>query len=138
VAEQLRASLPFVVSAPRTPAAARSAWLWALGTALLLLAPVPSFLRGLAGGPGGGPPLDKLAHVVLFALVTRAWLRATRPPALAAAVLVALAAVAYGGLLELLQPVVSTRGAEWGDLAADAVGAGLALAVARRGTPGPL
>lgn len=74
-----------------------------------------------------------MAHVALFALLAHAWLRATRPAALAAAAAVAAAAVAYGGLLELAQPLVSGRSAEWGDLAADAVGAGLALLVARRG-----
>jgi VanZ family protein len=110
----------------------RVAAAWTAAVALLLLAPIPEIFRGFSRGESGGLPLDKVAHVALFGLLARAWLRAARPAGLAAAAGVAAIAVAYGGLLELLQPVVSARGAEWGDLAADALGAGVALAVARR------
>jgi VanZ family protein len=44
-------------------------------------------------------------------------------------------AVANGALLELLQSRTATRLAEWADLAADAVGAALGAAAARRWRP---
>jgi len=120
------------MNAPPHGGGFRAAGLWTVAVALLLLAPVPELLRELAGDGGGGLPLDKPAHVALFFLLAHAWLRAARPATLAAAAGVAAAVVAYGGLLELVQPLAAHRGAEWGDLAADAVGAGLALVVARR------
>jgi VanZ family protein len=43
----------------------------------------------------------------------------------------ALALVAYGGAIELLQRWVPGRSAEWGDLLADAIGVGLGWAVGR-------
>lgn len=110
----------------------RIALLWTFAVAFLLLAPVPELLQGLAGGDDAEVPLDKFAHFVLFGLLAYAWLRATRPAALTAALAVAAAVVFYGGLLELLQPLVASRGAEWGDVVADALGAGLALLLARR------
>jgi VanZ family protein len=74
---------------------------------------------------------DKLQHAAAYALLTllagryfillpvgprRAW------------VLGFLAAVAYGGLIEIMQGLVTeVRRAEWGDLLADALGASLVL-----------
>lgn len=124
--------MPATTSTRASGGGYRVAWLWTFAVALLLLAPVPELLLGLAGGGDGGVPLDKLAHLALFALLAYAWLRATRPAALTAALAVVAAVVVYGGLLELAQPLVASRGAEWGDVAADALGAGLALALSRR------
>jgi VanZ family protein len=100
---------------------------WGALVGVLLLMPVgdlpappnwlPAFLDSIS---------DKLVHAALFfagvltlARSARA-LRASHP--LAAAV---LAAIAYGGLLELLQGSTG-RDASWGDLGADALGASLA------------
>jgi VanZ family protein len=44
-------------------------------------------------------------------------------------------AVAHGALLEALQSRTATRQAEWSDLAADAVGAAIGAAAARRRRP---
>ena len=85
--------------------------LLALVIALLTLAPQ-------APGPEGIPGLDKLAHFVAFAALAAplAW----RYPHLWRAV--ALAALAYGGLIEIVQPLTG-RTAEWADLLADGAGA---------------
>ena len=88
----------------------------------LLLAPLPS----MPPAPGGlaALPLDKVAHLLLYLGLTRAWRRAVPG---APRLFVALAAAAHGGLLELAQGALGVRSAEWGDLAADALGAVLAL-----------
>lgn len=77
---------------------------------------------------GGAAPvigLDKLAHLVAFAaLVVPMTLRhPQRWP------LIWCAAVFYGGLIEIVQPYFG-RGAEWGDLLADGLGAGIGIAFA--------
>ena len=127
------------MTATRAAAPDAAAWLWAAAIALLLLAPVPAMFAPLADAPQSGLPLDKLVHVALFAALTRAWLRRrTSGSWRLAAPAIAAAAVAYGGLLELLQPIVSARTAQWGDLVADAAGAGLALALAGRHRGEPL
>lgn len=69
--------------------------------------------------------LDKLAHLVAFAaLVLPMSLRSRRHWPM-----IWIAAVAYGGLIELVQPYVG-RGAEWADLVADGLGAALGIAMA--------
>lgn len=84
----------------------------------LLLAPVSSVPQ-VAGG-------DKLHHALAFAVLV---LPATvaRPRA---ALAIALAAIGYGGAMELLQPSFG-RTAEWLDLLADAVGAVLGVLLGR-------
>jgi VanZ family protein len=71
-------------------------------------------------GVGGAPlPLtDKQIHFLAFALLTfpYGWVRPS-----AARWLLPLA-IAYGGAIELIQPTFG-RGAEWGDLLADSLGA---------------
>jgi VanZ family protein len=114
----------------REPAAGRGnhlapALAAALGVAVLLLAPLPL----PSGGPAeifGVPYLDKLAHLVVFLALGWIWrrslVRSGRPVPYFA---VFVAVVCYGGLLELLQGASGVRTAEWGDLAAAALGAGL-------------
>ena len=104
---------------------------WTLAAGLVLLAPLPPALAELAGATTA-LPLDKLAHVALFALVTRSWLRAAAPAGSHRALAVALAAVAYGALLELAQPLVAERSTELLDVAANVLGTTLAWAVQRR------
>lgn len=68
---------------------------------------------------------DKLDHAGGFA----ALMLAALPARLGRTPRVALALVAYGGAIEVLQLFVPGRSAEWGDLLADAVGVGLGWAV---------
>ena len=109
---------------------------WTLAAGLVLLAPLPPGLAELAGETPA-LPLDKLAHLALFALVTRSWLRAAAPARGRRALAVALAAVAYGALLELLQPLAAERSTELLDVAANAFGTALAWVFQRRKSGGP-
>lgn len=68
---------------------------------------------------------DKLDHAGGFA----ALMAIALPARLGRTWRVALALVAYGGAIELLQMQVPGRSAEWGDLLADAIGVGLGWAV---------
>ena len=81
----------------------------AMMIAALTLAPMP------AGGSSGS---DKLYHFVAFASLAVP-LPLVRPRL---AIWVVLGVIVYGGLIELIQPVVG-RQAEWLDLVADTVGA---------------
>ncbi|GGD30186.1 VanZ family protein [Sinisalibacter lacisalsi] len=80
--------------------------------------------------PQGPAGLDKVFHALAFGVLVLpvALLRPDRLPA------VLLLAIAYGGLIELIQPLVG-RSAERADLFADALGAlagaGLGLALRR-------
>ena len=76
--------------------------------------------------------VDKIMHAVAWAvlacaawLVCRTWWTRVARTALA----VWLVTLAYGALVEALQLAVPGRTAEWGDLAADAVGASIAVAL---------
>ena len=117
--------------------ATRRATAWALGwtalAAALLLLRVPPPVEELAGLPS----IDKLAHVVLFFAVARAWLGALRDrlrsPWAVAAVVAAVAV--YGGALELAQTVAGRHG-DAIDLVADAAGAALAAIRRPGGRPG--
>lgn len=80
------------------------------------------------------PGFDKLVHCGLFfvlaVFISYGLIRqkGRRQFTFIKGVLVWLAAVAYGGSIELLQLFVFTwRGAEWNDLFADSVGAGMAV-----------
>ncbi len=100
---------------------------WGALVGVLLLMPVGE----LPATPLWLPPFldaisDKLVHAALFFAGAIALARSARAlsashPLAAAAV----AAIAYGGLLELLQGSIG-RDASWGDLGADALGASLA------------
>jgi len=99
----------------------------------LLLLPIPTL-------PGGLEPLaasswaDKAVHLALFLALGWLWQRALQSPGerrVVGAPAIVLALVAYGGLLELAQGASGYRTASWGDLAADALGAALAVVVTR-------
>lgn len=91
--------------------------LLALGIAVTTLMPSTSGASSLLG-------LDKLAHLVAFAvLVLPMSLRAPRQWPL-----IWITAVAFGGLIEIVQPYVG-RGAEWADLVADGLGAALGVSL---------
>lgn len=90
------------------------------GVLFLALIPAPPTVTGLLGW-------DKLNHAAAMAVVACLATCSVRP---------ALWAVAFGGgyamllgiLIELLQGAfTTTRSAEWGDLAADAVGVAVAM-----------
>ena len=87
-------------------------------TALLALVIALLTLMPQAPGPEGIPGFDKLAHFAAFAALAAplSW----RDPHLWRAV--ALATLAYGGLIEIVQPFTG-RSAEWADLLADGAGA---------------
>ena len=118
--------------------------------ALFLLLPAPAFagvfergLRWLAGLLGGDArrmaaelPLDQIVHAFLFALLAWVW---CRPPARAGRVrgvlLASVAAVAYGGAIEICQMLLGYRSGEWMDLVADAVGVAFGALLASRLLP---
>lgn len=93
-----------------------------LAVAIGLLTLVPQ-----APGPEGIPGFDKLAHVTAFAVLAMplAW----RFPHLWRAV--ALAGLAYGGVIEIVQPFTA-RTSSWGDLLADGAGAFAGAFIASR------
>lgn len=90
----------------------------ALITAVLTLAPMPS------GGPSG---LDKLYHMLVFASLAFP-LPLVRPRL---AIWVVMGVVAYGGIIELIQPTFG-RQAEWADFGADGIGAAVGAMIARQ------
>lgn len=118
--------------------------------ALFLLLPASTFvgaferaLRWFAGLLGSDTrrmaadlPWDQAVHAVLFALLAWVW---CRPPARAGRVrgvlLAAVAAVAYGGAIEVCQVLLGYRSGEWMDLVADAVGVALGALLALRLLP---
>jgi len=88
-----------------------------IAVAWLALAPRPPV--GISTG------WDKTNHLLAFAaLLCSGRLAWARRPAL-----LALALLAYGGLIELLQLQIPGRDGEWADLLADACGMGLGLLV---------
>jgi len=103
----------------------RSARFWRI--ALLVLLFVIAWLA-LSPAPPKEADLgwDKLNHLTAFASLAAvaslgrvgAWVR------------IALALLAYGALIEVLQSFTATRSAEWGDLLADGVGIASGLLVA--------
>lgn len=97
-----------------------------LAAAIAVVTLTPSAPSG-----GGIPGLDKVFHGVGFALLAFP-LSFVRPRS---ALWVILAAIAYGALIEGIQPTFG-RSAEWADLLADAVGAiagaGIGVVIARR------
>lgn len=98
-------------------------------TALLALVIALLTLMPQVPGPAGIAGFDKLAHGIAFAALVAplAW----HYPHLWRAV--ALAALAFGGLIEIVQPMTG-RSAEWADLLADGTGAfGGAFAASRIG-----
>lgn len=100
----------------------------AAGLAVLaLLAVSVALLLPGREGPGRVPHLDKLWHFLgFFGIVLPAAVAFPR-----AAWALALAAAAYGGAVELVQPMVG-RGAEWLDAAANLAGALVGAVLGRR------
>ncbi|KJS43802.1 VanZ family protein [Roseovarius sp. BRH_c41] len=100
------------------------------------MAQVLTFLLALAIGittlmpssTGVAPPmgLDKAAHVLAFGLLVLPM--AARHPKHWR--LIWVAALTYGGLIEIVQPYVG-RGAEWADLFADGLGAACGIGLVR-------
>ena len=94
-----------------------------VGVTLLMLVPRPP--------PAFDTGWDKLNHVLAFAGPCFAGLAALRARRWGSGAPLALALLAWGGALELLQTLLPPRGGDWSDLLADAVGIGLgALAYA--------
>lgn len=106
-----------------------------LFVALVLLVPIPE-VEGVPPGPWERW-LDELVHLALFAGLAVAWRRSGVAAPFGNRGLLALggALVAYGALLELAQGATGWRTAEWGDLAADALGVALVLGWAARPQP---
>ena len=84
----------------------------------LVLAVIITILTLMPMPEGGPPGSDKLYHVVAFAVLAVPLSMAV--PGLA--VWVFLGTIAYGGVIELVQPSFHRMG-EWADWRADAVGA---------------
>ena len=87
-------------------------------TALLALVIALLTLTPQAPGPDGIPGFDKLAHFVAFAALSIPL--CLRYPRLWRTL--ALTTLAYGGLIEIIQPLTG-RSADWGDLLANGAGA---------------
>ena len=107
-----------------------AAMAWAAAIAWLSLIPSPPQIAGLLGW-------DKLQHAGAYGLLTlllaQALLRSPLGGKGGAWWLAGLAAVAFGGLLEILQLVTQVgRTAEWWDLLADALGACVCCVIFRQ------
>ena len=97
---------------------------------LVLLALVSWFAFARVRFNDGDLPLDKVRHLLAFAAL--AWVAAQAfAGAHAAFVRIALALLAYGVFIELVQSQIPGRLASGLDVAADAVGIGLGLLAAR-------
>jgi len=108
----------------------RPAMLWAL---LILILCSISF-GSVGKSPLFFPGFDKLVHCGLFfvlaTLIGYGYIRnyGSGQFTFAKGILIFVIAVAYGGLIEILQLLIFTwRSAEWDDLFADSVGAGMAI-----------
>lgn len=101
------------------------------GTLLLLLLAVVSLLAWTpAERQVSLSDWDKANHLAAFgalACVAMLW-RGHRPGAWRA---VALALLAYGGLIELVQMGIPSRSADWADVLADALGIAMGLGLGR-------
>lgn len=93
-------------------------------TLLMTLAIGLTTLMPSSSGPAPLLGLDKVAHLLAFGLLVipitvrypKHW------------PVIWMAALTYGGLIEIVQPYVG-RGAEWADLVANGVGAAFAIAL---------
>jgi hypothetical protein len=111
---------------------------WRIAGGLLLLAILvgavaPAILPWFTGGGGGLPNIDKWAHGLAFAMLAL-WF--TGQYARSSYGRIAMLLLGYGLLIEVVQSFVPYRTAEWADLAADALGIGVGLAIAAGVTGG--
>lgn len=98
---------------------------------LLLLGVVSWFAFAPVAFDDGGLPLDKGRHLAAFAVL--AWVAAQGFGSTKATLWrIALALLAYGVLIELVQAQIPGRHASGADVVADALGLALGLAAARR------
>lgn len=97
----------------------------AVGTVVLVFSLVP--LGGASGGSVAvlGVGVDKLLHVVDYAVLAFALGYAVRVRDPTTLLAVFAAAVLFGGVVELLQGLVPSRGTSMADAVANAVGAAL-------------
>lgn len=101
---------------------------WRLGFALALLIQIWALYTPRPPGvDGGGLPLDKVAHVGLFLIVTWLGLRAGIPRRWLVPLMMLQAAGSELAQLYLLP----SRGGDWADFAADVIGITLALLLHR-------
>ncbi len=78
-------------------------------------------------------PWDQIAHGLLFAVLAWVWCRPfARAGRVRGVVAAAVAAVAYGAAIELVQIQLGYRSGEWMDLVADAVGVAAGALLATR------
>jgi hypothetical protein len=111
---------------------------WQIAGGLILLAILagaiaPAILPWLSGGSSGLPNVDKWMHGIAFALLAIWFTGQYARPSYGR---VAIMLLAYGLLIEVVQTFVPYRTAEWADLAADAIGIGVGLAIATMATGG--
>lgn len=100
-----------------------------LPVAVALVILVASLVPGGGGGGTLGPVgVDKLLHVVGYAVLAGTSLWALRDRRLGATLAVVVLVTGYGGVVELLQGPVPGRAVSLLDLVADAVGAVLGVA----------
>ena len=95
---------------------------WVMGMLALLIAVLSLLPSQTVEQPWS--PNDKLNHLLAYGAL--AFFTAGGYPAVKKVLLI-MAVVAYGGVLELLQGATGYREASWLDLAADALGAVLGL-----------
>ena len=100
-----------------------------LPVAVALIVLAASLVPGGGGGGTIGPVrVDKLLHVVGYAVLAGTSLYALRAPTRRTALVVFVLVTAFGGVVELLQAPVPGRAMSLLDLVADGVGAALGIA----------
>jgi VanZ family protein len=100
----------------------------AVAFAILAASLLPGSASGAAGGAVGPVGVDKLLHVVGYAVLAAVALAALRRPNGREVLAVVVLVTAFGGAVELLQAPISGRSVSVLDLVADAVGAVLGAA----------
>jgi VanZ family protein len=118
----------------------RHAWRWQMGSVFLLLAVLAATLMPVVWFWSGKVELlvwitsiDKWLHGVTF-LVLTVWFAGQYRPLSYWRVVVGL--LAFGLIIEICQRMVSYRTADWFDVAADAAGITIGIAVAIAGAGG--
>jgi VanZ family protein len=95
----------------------------AVALAILAASLLPGSASSAAGGTVGPVGVDKLLHVVGYAVLAVVVLAALRRPSGREALAVVVLVTGFGGAVELLQAPVPGRSVSSFDLVADAVGA---------------